>query len=215
MITAKAYLEKTHKSRGTEGSKTGIMGGTFNPIHNAHLLIAETAREEYGLDRVIFITDGNPPHKPAFTPCAARFEMTRKAIADNAYFCDDDYEIKKSEKSYTVNTLKYLKEKYPSDEMFFIIGEDSLEDFPKWYKPEEILKLCTLLVYARFSHESLALRIDEVRGRYGGQILPINAPIVEISSTRIRERIAQGKSVRYMLPDSVIKYIKENDLYAE
>ena len=93
--------------------KIGIMGGTFNPIHNAHLLIAEMAREEYGLDRVIFITDGNPPHKSANVTAKQRFEMTHIAIADNSAFEEDDFEINRSEKSYTVNTLGYLKEKYP------------------------------------------------------------------------------------------------------
>ena len=108
--------------------KIGIMGGTFNPIHNAHLLIAEMAREEYGLDRVIFITDGNPPHKSANVTAKQRFEMTHIAIADNSAFEEDDFEINRSQKSYTVNTLGYLKEKYPNDDLFFIIGEDSLKD---------------------------------------------------------------------------------------
>ena len=101
--------------------KIGIMGGTFNPIHNAHLLIAEMAREEYGLDRVIFITDGNPPHKSANVTAKQRFEMTHIAIADNSAFEEDDFEINRSEKSYTVNTLGYLKEKYPNNDLFFII----------------------------------------------------------------------------------------------
>ena len=109
--------------------KIGIMGGTFNPIHNAHLLIAEMAREEYGLDRVIFITDGNPPHKSANVTAKQRFEMTHIAIADNSAFEEDDFEINRSEKSYTVNTLGYLKEKYPNNDLFFIIGEDSLNEF--------------------------------------------------------------------------------------
>ena len=98
--------------------KIGIMGGTFNPIHNAHLLIAEMAREEYGLDRVIFITDGNPPHKSANVTAKQRFEMTHIAIADNSAFEEDDFEINRSEKSYTVNTLGYLKEKYPNNDLF-------------------------------------------------------------------------------------------------
>ena len=101
--------------------KIGIMGGTFNPIHNAHLLIAEMAREEYGLDRVIFITDGNPPHKSANVTAKQRFEMTHIAIADNSAFEEDDFEINRSEKSYTVNTLGYLKEKYPN-----IISEETV-----------------------------------------------------------------------------------------
>ena len=128
--------------------KIGIMGGTFNPIHNAHLLIAEMAREEYGLDRVIFITDGNPPHKSANVTAKQRFEMTHIAIADNSAFEEDDFEINRSEKSYTVNTLGYLKEKYPNNDLFFIIGEDSLNDLISGTSLIKYLK-CVRCLYFR------------------------------------------------------------------
>ena len=141
--------------------KIGIMGGTFNPIHNAHLLIAEMAREEYGLDRVIFITDGNPPHKSANVTAKQRFEMTHIAIADNSAFEEDDFEINRSEKSYTVNTLGYLKEKM------------------------------------------------------NGRIFPISAPVFRISSTDIRNRVKNGQTVRYMLPENVRDYINKYHLYKE
>lgn len=195
--------------------KTGIMGGTFNPVHNAHLLIAEMAREEYGLDRIIFITGGNPPHKTSNISAEHRFKMTHLAIEDNKYFEDDDFEIRRSEKSYTLHTLKYLKDKYPQDELFFIIGEDSLADLPKWYKTDEILGLCSLLVFARKSHETFLGTLNEMREKYKGNIHPISAPIMEISSTDIRNRIRDTKTVRYMLPDKVLAYIRENHLYEE
>lgn len=195
--------------------KTGIMGGTFNPVHNAHLLIAEIAREEYGLDRIIFITGGNPPHKASNVSAEHRFEMTHLAIEDNEYFEDDDFEIKRSEKSYTLHTLRYLKDKYPEDELFFIIGEDSLFDLPKWYKPKEILELCSLLVFARRSHETLLGTLNKMREKYKGNIYPISAPIMQMSSTDIRNRIRDTKTVRYMIPDRVLTYIKENHLYEE
>lgn len=195
--------------------KTGIMGGTFNPPHNAHLLIAELAREQYGLDRVIFMTGGNPPHKNGVADAKHRFNMTRLAIKGNGAFVDDSFEIDRKEKSYTVHTLEYLKEKYPSDELFFIIGEDSLRDLAKWYKPEKILEMCTLLVFPRKSRESLKSEIEKAVTVFTGKILPIDAPVIEISSTDIRERIKSGKTVKYMLPDSVIKYIKEHNLYGE
>ena len=195
--------------------KIGIMGGTFDPIHSAHLLIGEAAREEYGLDRIIFMTGGNPPHKTDTTPAKARFTMTRLAISDNPYFTDDDYETEKTEKSYTVHTLEYLKDKYPNDDLFFIIGEDSLRDLPVWYKPEEILSMCTLLVFPRVSRETLADTIGKMRLKYGDNILPIDAPVIGISSTDIRDRISKGKKIKYMLPDKVIEYIKENNLYGK
>ena len=191
------------------------MGGTFNPLHNAHLLIAEMAMEEYGLDRVIFITGGNPPHKEAGMPSRHRYQMTHIAINGNDAFEDDAFEINRKEKSYSVNTLRYLTEKYPADELFFIIGEDSLSDLTKWYKPEEILSMCTLLVFPRKSKETMREAISKMRGMFGQNIFPINAPIIEISSTDIRNRLKAGKTVRYMIPDCVLEYIKEHKLYGE
>lgn len=189
------------------------MGGTFNPPHNAHLLIAEFAREQYRLDRVIFITGGNPPHKSDFADAKHRFQMTRIAIDGNNAFFDDDFEINRKEKSYTVHTLKYLTEKYPSDELFFIIGEDSLRDLGKWYKPQEILNMANILVFPRKSQKSLEAAINSAKEQFSGEIFDIDAPIMELSSTDIRKRIKNGKSVRYMLPDKVMRYIEENSLY--
>ena len=189
------------------------MGGTFNPVHNAHLMISELAREEYMLDRVIFITSGNPPHKSAPVSARHRFNMTHLAIEGNDAFYDDDFEINRTEKSYTVHTLEYLKNKYPEDELFFIIGEDSLADLPKWYVPKRILTLANLLVFPRESKESLMATLKEMREKYGKNIFPIDAPVTEISSTDIRDRIRDSKTVRYMIPDNVIRYIEENKLY--
>lgn len=191
------------------------MGGTFNPPHCAHLLIAEMAREQYRLDRVIFITSGNPPHKSDVIDAKHRFNMTRLAIEDNDAFEDDDFEIESAGKSYTLHTLEYLKGKYPEDELFFIIGEDSLNDLEKWYKPREILKLCTVLVFPRVSRECMAMMIKLMSEKTGGTILPIDAPVIEISSTDIRSRIADGKTVRYMLPEKVRQYIKNHNLYGD
>ena len=195
--------------------RTGIMGGTFNPVHNAHLLIAELAREEFKLDRIIFMTGGNPPHKEGAISPQHRFNMTHISIEGNEHFIDDDFEINRSEKSYTVNTLEYLKEKYPDDELFFIIGEDSLEDLPKWYEPEKILEMCSLLVFPRKSHETLLGTLNEMQAKYGDKIFPISAPIIEMSSTDIRNRIGDSKTVKYMVPDKVLDYIKQHNLYGE
>lgn len=195
--------------------RTGIMGGTFSPIHNAHLMIAEMAREEYGLDRIIFMTGGNMPHKEESISSRHRFNMTHIAISGNSAFYDDDFEITKKEKSYTVRTLEYLTDKYPEDELFFIIGEDSLCDLPKWYEPQRILEMATLLVFPRKSHKSLFETIESMRNKFSGSIMPVSAPVMELSSTDIRKRIQEGKTVRYMLPDGVLDYIKKNNLYGE
>lgn len=194
-------------------SRLGIMGGTFNPPHNAHLLIAELAREQYALDRVIFIVGGNPPHKKSEVEAIHRLNMTRLAIEGNEHFTDDDFEVKSDAKSYTVHTLEYLKDKYPSDELFFIIGEDSLADLSKWYMPEKITEMSALLVFPRKSKTTLLGTLKEMRKKYGKNIFPIDAPVMEISSTEIRQRIRDTKTVRYMLPDKVIGYIEENNLY--
>ena len=193
--------------------KIGIMGGTFNPVHNAHLIMARYAKEQYGLDDIIFMTSGNPPHKKNMDmpDAKVRHEMLKAAIENDADFTADDYEVNLSEYSYSVNTLRHLKKLYPDDSIYFIIGGDSLCDFPKWYKPQEILSLCTLLVYPRKTDTEAD--INKIKEMYGGDIFLINSPEIEISSTEIRKRLAEGKSVRHMIPDSVLEYIRKNKLY--
>lgn len=193
--------------------KIGIMGGTFNPVHNAHLIMARYAKEQYGLDDIIFMTSGNPPHKKNMDmpDAKVRHEMLKAAIGNDADFTADDYEVNLSEYSYSVNTLRHLKKLYPDDSIYFIIGGDSLCDFPKWYKPQEILSLCTLLVYPRKTDTEAD--INKTKEMYGGDIFLINSPEIEISSTEIRKRLAEGKSVRHMIPDSVLEYIRKNKLY--
>ena len=189
--------------------RTGIMGGTFNPIHNAHLIIARYAKEQFNLDRVIFMTSGNPPHKNQLTDKHIRYHMTKLAAADE--FEVSRYEVDREEYSYTLTTLKHLQA--TGDELFFIIGEDSLDTIDQWYKPEEISKLCTLLVFPRNSANELQNKIIQAKTWLDGEIFPINAPIFGLSSTEIRQRIKEGKSVKNMLPDSVLEYITENNLY--
>lgn len=193
--------------------KTGIMGGTFNPIHNAHIKIALSAKKQYCLDRIIFITGGNPPHKTADVTADDRFKMTSLAIKSIEGFEDDDFEVNRTEKSYSLHTFKYLREKYPDDELFFIIGEDSLVDLNKWYKPEEILELCSLLVFPRNSLKTLDEEIKSAMQIYGNKIFPINAPIFDISSTEIRKKLSENKSVDGLIPENVYDYIKRNGLY--
>ncbi|MDD6483678.1 MAG: nicotinate-nucleotide adenylyltransferase [Clostridiales bacterium] len=194
--------------------KIGIFGGTFDPIHNAHLIIAQYAREQFSLDRLMLMPGGNPPHKRGtVTDKKARYEMT--CIAADNDFEVSRYEVDREEYSYTLNTLKYLKEVYPNDEIYFIIGEDSLNDIYTWHKPKEILKLCILLVFPRYSMLSLEDKISEVTSALGGNIKAIDAPILEISSTMLRKRIRKEKSVKHMLPEAVRLYIEKNDLYKE
>ncbi len=191
--------------------KIGIMGGTFDPIHNAHIIIARYAKEQYELDEVMFMTGGNPPHKSGITDKLVRNKMTELGV--DGEFKINTYEIDKEDYSYSLHTLEHFKETNPDDEIYFIIGEDSLRDISKWYKPQEILKLCTLLVFPRTSFENLNEVIKETKLTLDGDILPINAPIIGLSSTMIRERIRKGKSIKYMVPDNVASYIHQNRLY--
>ncbi len=185
-------------------SKIGIMGGTFDPIHNGHLKMAQAAYSEYHLDKVIFLTSGNPPHKKdrKILDASIRHIMVKRAISGIKHFEPCDWEVKRKEYSYTLTTLQHFKTVYPDDEIFFIIGGDSLRDFHKWYKPEEILKLCTLLVY----------------DRQGGKICSAFAEIIhgekiDISSTQIREMVANNEDISGLVPKSVNDFIKRNRLY--
>lgn len=197
--------------------KTGIMGGTFNPIHNAHLMIASFAKEEFGLDRILFMTSGNPPHKKGkkLVDAQLRHQMMQAAIAGNPDFIAEDYEVRRGEYSYTAETLHFLKQKYPEDQLYFIIGGDSLRDLPTWYRPEEILNLATILAFARSFDFDMGQAIHTAQEKCGGEIFQVHAPVMEFSSSLIRSRIAQGKSVRYLLPDAVLEMIRKYHLYEE
>lgn len=191
--------------------KIGIMGGTFDPIHNAHIIIPRYAKEQFSLDKVIFMPGGNPPHKPDVLDKRLRYEMTRIGVGSE--FETSSYEVDKEEYSYTLRTLEYLKAKYPNDELFFIIGEDSLNDIGKWYRPKDILSLCTLLVFPRAASGELAETIKKTKLSLGGKIFAMNAPLFGLSSSEIRERLRNGKSIRHMVPDAVLEYIEKNNLY--
>lgn len=185
-------------------SRIGIMGGTFDPIHNGHLKMAAAAKSEYHLDRVIFLTSGNPPHKTdkKILDAKIRHIMVKRAIAEIPGFEASDWEVNRTEYSYTVNTLRHFRTIFPEDELFFIIGGDSARDFHTWFCPDEILKLCTLLVY----------------DRTGGTFIcdfakPIHGEKIEISSTDIRRLRAHGSDISGFLPESVNEFILKNNIY--
>lgn len=184
--------------------KIGIFGGTFNPIHLGHINIALSAKKQYSLDKVIFVTSGNPPHKRKqnILDGKIRHIMVKRAIEGIDGFCACDWEIKRKEYSYTLDSLLHFKEIYPGDDLYFIIGGDSLRDFDKWHKPEEIIKLCTLLVYNRAG--------VTVKSPFAKEIL---GDEFNISSSQIREMIENGKDVQNLLPKPVYEFIKRNHLY--
>lgn len=190
------------------------MGGTFNPIHNAHITLAKTAKEQFGLDLVIFMTGGNPPHKKdrSILDADIRHKMVKMAIDGEESFTASDYEVKKETYSYTVETLMHLNEEYRDSELYFILGADSLHDIPTWYKPEEILRLCTVLVYERVGYDTKS-DYDKLIEQYNANIQFINAKTVDISSSQIRKMISEGEDVSEFLDEEVYDFIKRNNLY--
>lgn len=207
--------------------KIGIFGGTFNPIHYGHLRGAEEVRESFELDKVIFIPSGVPPLKNSdVIEGVHRLRMTELAIKDNPYFEVSDYEIKIKEPSYTVNTVAYLKKLYWRDTLLFIIGVDSFFELPLWYKPEELLKMIDFIVMSRPGIEEIEHKLENfgfIESKESENIFKIKnsdkrvyyAKISPfwISSTILRDMIRKNKSVRYLLPDIVIKYLENNKLY--
>ncbi len=198
--------------------KIGIMGGTFNPIHYGHLMIAENAAEQYGLDLVLFMPNGTPPHKPDKKIVAAshRIEMIRLAIQDNPSFQLSLDEVNSGETSYTYRTLERLKEKEPEDDFYFIMGGDSLKYFDTWRYPERILRTAYVLAAIRDNVEGAEFQeyIDHLNHDYEAMgVFPLNTPNFSVSSSKIRDLIQNQKTVRYMLPENVREYIMEHLLY--
>ena len=195
--------------------KIGIMGGTFNPIHLGHLMIAEEARQHYGLEKVIFIPSYITPNKD-MTGAAAeqRLEMTRLATCDNPYFMVSDIEVLRKGCSYTIDTLRYLKKLYGlSCHLFFICGTDTIQDLPNWNDPEQVLDLCEFVGATRPDGTETIDNIIAYFGELGRHIHKLEVPTMELSSTELRYRLQHGMSVRYLLPSKVRDYIIKNEVY--
>lgn len=199
-------------------NRIGIMGGTFDPIHYGHLVIANEVLDKYDMEKIVFIPAGKPPHKkgPKANPLDRLF-MANLATLSNDRFVVSDIEIKKAEMSYTINTIKELVKTYANSELYFITGMDALLDLPNWYKADELLELCKFIAVKRPEYNTLAIenKFNEILDKFNGQIELLQVPMLQISSTDIRKRILTGRSVKYLLPDIVEEYIIKNKLYAE
>lgn len=196
--------------------KYGIFGGSFNPIHYGHLMICEYIKEEMGLDKVIFIPTGNPPHKELELSAKDRYEMVRLAISPNPDFEISDIETTRVKKSYTVDTIRELKKIYKEEKLYFLIGLDSLFQLKTWMKIEDLSKEIEFVVALRpgyLDKEEINKEIDFLRENFGTKINLINTPLYEISSTDLRDRIREGKSLRYLIPKKVLDYIEESGFY--
>ena len=193
------------------------MGGTFDPIHLAHLKMARCALEQKGLERVLFMPSKLPPHKQdrKVTDEAVRCEMVKLALEGEDGFVFSDFECRREETSYTARTLKLLHEAKPEDDFFFILGGDSLAYFGQWYMPEEILRYATVLVAGRGDTPMSLLQrqAEELMERFGGNIELLTMERLAVSSSMIRERLARGESVREFLPERVYEYIMRYGCY--
>ncbi|MBJ6801227.1 nicotinate-nucleotide adenylyltransferase [Geomonas propionica] len=213
--------------------KTGILGGTFNPIHNAHLRIAEEARDLFQLDRVVFIPAATPPHKPQVGELsfASRLEMVRRAVAGNPCFEVSDMEAVRGGRSYSVDTLRQLHAERPEDELFFIVGADSFNDISTWHQYQAIFALCNIVSVQRpgstiasltqalpvaisgeFCYDSAAKRLNHSSGHC---VYALDGVLLDISSSHIRQLVKAGRSIRYLIPEAVEHYIKEQGLYVD
>ena len=183
--------------------KYGIFGGSFNPIHYGHLMICEYIKEEMGLDKVIFIPTGNPPHKDLEVSAKDRYEMVRLAISPNPDFEISDIETTRVKMSYTVDTIRELKKIYREEKLYFLIGLDSIFQLKTWMKIGDLSKEIEFVVALRpgyINKDEINREIDFLRENFGTKVNLINTPLYEISSTDLRDRIREGKSLRYLIP---------------
>jgi len=188
--------------------RIGVLGGTFNPVHVGHLAIAQMALERMHLSKVIFVPAYIQPHKNRKIGAGAkhRFRMVELAIEGNPLFEISDFEIARKGKSYTIDTMQHFREVYAEDaRLFFVIGEDTLSQLPRWRYLDDILKIADFIVVNRPGHTKKSTDI-----KHNSVIMPG----IDISSSYIRLRITEKRTVRYFVPDKVIDYIKQNQLYA-
>ena len=197
--------------------RIGLMGGTFDPIHIGHLILAEQARERFALERVLFVTAGCPPHKlgEPVTDVAHRLEMTRLAVADNEHFECSTIEIERPGPSYTVDTIKQVLELHgPGAEVYLLIGADEGRELMTWREPYEIARLARIVIANRPdlpASEAIAALPED----FAARITPLEMPGVDISSTDLRERARSGRSIRYLVPKAVEEYIWAKGLYGK
>jgi nicotinate-nucleotide adenylyltransferase len=188
----------------------GLFGGSFNPPHVAHQIVAEIARDQFGFEEVWWIPNATPPHKSSdeLAEVEHRLAMTERVVSNHPAFRLCDIEIKRAGVSYTVETIRALQEQYPDTEFGLLIGSDSLDQFAGWRCPEEIADRVPLVVYKRPGVIS-----EVAKPRFANQVHFVSAPVMEVSGTEIRSRCRSGRSIRYLVPEPVRAYIEKNDLY--
>jgi nicotinate-nucleotide adenylyltransferase len=196
--------------------RVGLLGGTFDPIHVGHLIVAEEARTRLDLSQVFFVPAGQPPHKlkQEITRSERRLAMIELAIAGNESFAISRLDVDRPGPAYSIDTIRLFREAWGGDvEPYFIVGGDSLSELPTWHQPERLIRLCHVVAVPRPGYQ---VRLDELDRTLPGAaslIQVLEAPLVDISSTEIRQRVREGRSIRYLVPDAVERYIREHRLY--
>jgi len=194
--------------------RIGLMGGTFDPVHYGHLLIAEAAREEFALERVIWLPAGDPPHKKDYEVSGQehRYAMAVLATGGHEQFEVSRWELERSGPSYSIDTILHFRSTRPDDELFFITGADAILEILTWHRHGEVIRSCGFIAVTRPGYE-LAQLNDRLPPEYAARISPIAAPGVDISSTQIRARVQAGKSIRFLVPEPVEAYIRKHGMY--
>jgi nicotinate-nucleotide adenylyltransferase len=197
--------------------KLGFLGGTFDPIHLGHLLMAETAWEGLGLDRVLFVPAGDPPHKQgqAKTPAIHRVAMVERAITGNAHFALSRVDLERPGPHYTTDTVRLIRAQYDlsAEACFLIIGGDSLVDLPTWYHAPELVTLCRLAVIGRPGYRPDLSGLEAAVPGLSARLDWVDMPPTAVSSRDIRARVRAGRSVRYQVAEGVREYIEAHGLY--
>lgn len=197
--------------------KTGIYGGTFNPIHKGHLHIVKAFRKGLGLDRVLLIPTRVPPHKaaPDLASPQDRFAMCQLAIQGQPWLELSDMEMRREGKSYTAETLEELSALYPQDQFYLLMGEDMFLTLGRWYRPETIFSLASVCTAPRSVHgmDTLREKALEYTGTFHARCFLDHIPYLPISSTQVRQAVARGEDVASLVPEAVARYIRERGLY--
>jgi nicotinate-nucleotide adenylyltransferase len=195
--------------------RIGVFGGTFDPIHIGHLVSAEEVRVELGLERVVFVPARLPPHKldHVVSLVEHRLAMVELAIASNPYFAVSKVDIDRSGPSYTVDTIELLRDEWGGGEIYFIMGSDSLLDILTWHNPQRLIRLCRFAVVSRPGYQVDLDELDALLPGVASRVQMLNAPELAISSTDIQQRVCEGLSIKYQVPEAVEDYIYQHKLY--
>jgi nicotinate-nucleotide adenylyltransferase len=194
-----------------------VFGGTFDPPHVGHLILAEYAREGLNAEHVLFVPAADPPHKQGDTRSLVRHRlaMLELVLAENPRFVLSLVDVERPGPHYTVDMIKILREQNPGAEFYFLLGADSLRDLPTWNRPRELIDLCRLAVMRRPDAEADPEALEAALPGISARVTVIDAPLLGISSSDIAERVRRGLSVRYLVPDAALDYILSNRLYRE